>query len=66
MFNAGDGSLANHLQLTATVNVLGGIDVSVTAVGGNFGLFGGLGNNGNDHAFAINVSGSGVSISNTF
>jgi len=64
MFNAGDGLLANHLQLTATLNVSGGIDVSVTAVGGNYGLFGGLGNNGNAHALAINVSGSGVSISN--
>jgi hypothetical protein len=64
-FNVCDGvaSLCNQLQLITTLNG-SAIDVSVIPVGGNYGLFAGIGNNGNDHAFAININGSGVSISN--
>jgi hypothetical protein len=62
-FNVCDiSSLCGHLQLTTTLNG-SAIDVSVTSVGGDFGLFGaGNGNSGN-HAFAININGNGVVIS---
>lgn len=51
--------LCGHLQLMTTLNG-SAIDVSVTSLGGDFGLFGAGGNN---HAFAININGSGVGIS---
>lgn len=51
-------SLCNHLQLEATLNG-DAIDVLVTAVGGDFGIFG---DSGNNHAFGLNVNGEGVLI----
>jgi hypothetical protein len=52
-------SLKGKLQLETTL-VGSAIQVNVTAVSGNYGLFG---DNPQNHAFALNINGDGVSIS---
>jgi hypothetical protein len=57
---AGAPSLCGHMSLTTTLNG-NAIDVSVEAVGGNYGIFG---DSGGNQAFGLNVAGSGIMFSN--